>query len=297
MKLNLSLALTLAGAVIFPQPLQAAVPGSEGGAGYYISATQVSQAITALRAEALGAGKTSLRRTLLHQGAFNAELEYRSQPDKAPEVDATAGSFVIVLQGSGAIDVGAATDSPPRTLARGDAYMIAEKAKVAVTSFNGELIRLIVRMPHPGKPVTTISGPPKNYVSAEELARDAEASSSKVDPVSKRTVLTPLLNVGPFNNHLEYRVFASKDYHAHPTEAELFYVLSGKAEMVVGGDLVDPQSSEGDLHSNAVTDGITLKVGPGDLILVPENGPHSVLNIDGQVVMLSTHLPRPAPGL
>jgi len=78
----------------------------------------------------------------------------------------------------------------------------------------------------------------------------------------------------------------------HDKEAELFYVIDGSATLVTGGKLVNPTRT-GDNQSAATVEGGTAKrMGKGDFFLVPEGTPHWFSKIDGELTLMSLHLPR-----
>lgn len=105
----------------------------------------------------------------------------------------------------------------------------------------------------------------------------------------------PLLESGPFKAALEYHATPSTGYAAHINDDELFVVLEGSGTLTVGGTLVNPKRSGGNWTAPTDEGGIPHKLVKGDMILVPENVPHSVTQVDGKLVMMTMHLPRPAP--
>src|SRR6266699_1033011 len=77
------------------------------------------------------------------------------------------------------------------------------------------------------------------------------------------------LQLAPYNVNMEHRVPVAQNASVHEKEAELFYVIEG---------------------------GTTRKLGKGDFVLVPEGVPHWFSAIDGELTMMSLHLPRTGAG-
>lgn len=68
----------------------------------------------------------------------------------------------------------------------------------------------------------------------------------------------------------------------HHTDGDIFYCLSGTAEFVCGGELVDPkvkQNADGTLNKNevrgtSITNGTTYKLRAGEWLWIPASQPH-----------------------
>jgi mannose-6-phosphate isomerase-like protein (cupin superfamily) len=61
----------------------------------------------------------------------------------------------------------------------------------------------------------------------------------------------------------------------HDGSDDIYYVLDGKATLVLGGSLVDPSEiSPGEWRSKTATGGQTVTVKKGDLVVVPRGTPH-----------------------
>ena len=100
------------------------------------------------------------------------------------------------------------------------------------------------------------------------------------------------LQLAPYNVSMEHRVNVPQNASVHDKEAELFYVIDGSATLVTGGKLVNPTRT-GDNQSAATVEGGTAKrMGKGDFFLVPEGTPHWFSKIDGELTLMSLHLPR-----
>ena len=100
------------------------------------------------------------------------------------------------------------------------------------------------------------------------------------------------LQLAPYNVSMEHRVNVPQNASVHDKEAELFYVIDGSATLVTGGKLVNPTRT-GDNQAAATVEGGTAKrMGKGDFFLVPEGTPHWFSKIDGELTLMSLHLPR-----
>ena len=132
----------------------------------------------------------------------------------------------------------------------------------------------------------------KTYASSADVAalRDRAKSERKE---GQPTVSKPILQLAPYNANLEYRV-AVGPAAIHEREAEMFYVIEGSATLVTGGKLVNEKRTNAEnLGGTAVEGGTSQAVAKGDFVIVPENTPHWFSAINGTVVLMSLHVPRP----
>ena len=107
------------------------------------------------------------------------------------------------------------------------------------------------------------------------------------------TFTQPILRFAPYAASLEYRA-AVGPAAVHETEAEMFYVIEGSGTLVLGGKLANEKRSNAhNLTGTAIEGGSSQKVAKGDFFVVPENTPHWFSTIDGTLVLMSLHLPRP----
>lgn len=135
--------------------------------------------------------------------------------------------------------------------------------------------------------------PEKTFASAADVeALLAKAKSQRKD---QPLVSENILQLAPYSANLEYRASVGPAA-VHEKEAELFYVIEGSATMMTGGKLVDEKrTNAANLTGTAIEGGMSRKVAKGDFIIVPENTPHWFSAIDGTVVLMTLHLPRPVP--
>src|SRR5262245_39602651 len=102
------------------------------------------------------------------------------------------------------------------------------------------------------------------------------------------------LQLAPYNVSMEHRVNVPQNAAVHDKEAELFYVIDGSATLVTGGKLENPTRNGDNSQAASVEGGTTKKIAKGDFILVPEGTPHWFSAIDGELTLMSLHLPRTA---
>jgi len=101
------------------------------------------------------------------------------------------------------------------------------------------------------------------------------------------------LQLAPFNVNMEHRVPIMQAASVHEKEAELFYVVDGGGTIVTGGKLTNEKRTNADnLTGDGIEGGTSKKIAKGDFILVPEGQPHWFSQIDGELTLMSLHLPR-----
>ena len=101
------------------------------------------------------------------------------------------------------------------------------------------------------------------------------------------------LQLAPYNVNMEHRVKVPQMASVHDKEAELFYVIDGGGTIVTGGKLMNANRTNADNSSGSGIEGGTArKIGKGDFVLVPEGVPHWFSTVDGELTMMSLHLPR-----
>ena len=135
--------------------------------------------------------------------------------------------------------------------------------------------------------------PTKTFTSAAEVnALIAKAKSERKE--GQPTVAEPMLELGSYDGHLEYRAMVG-NAAVHEHEAELFYVIDGSATLTTGGKLVNEKRTDAaNLNGSAIEGGMPRAIAKGDWILVPENTPHWFSPINGVLVLFSMHVPAPA---
>lgn len=75
----------------------------------------------------------------------------------------------------------------------------------------------------------------------------------------------------------------SADAEVHDASDDVFYVLSGSAELTLGGTLENPrEATPGEWKSAKILNGKTFTITKGDLIVVPRGTPHQRINSPGK---------------
>jgi mannose-6-phosphate isomerase-like protein (cupin superfamily) len=127
--------------------------------------------------------------------------------------------------------------------------------------------------------------------SAEITTLIAKAKSERKE--GQAIVLEPVVQLAPYNAKLEYRASVG-NAAIHETEAELMYVVDGSGTIVMGGTLVNQaRSNATNLTGSAIEGGTPQNLAKGDFVFVPENTAHWVSAINGVLVMVTMHVPRP----
>jgi mannose-6-phosphate isomerase-like protein (cupin superfamily) len=136
---------------------------------------------------------------------------------------------------------------------------------------------------------------PKTYTSAAEV--QALIAKSKADRKEGQALVAQrILSLAPYNAGLEYRA-AVGPAAVHEKEAEMFYVIDGSATLMTGGKLTEEKRTNAEnLSGTGIEGGSSQAIAKGDFVIVPENTPHWFSSINGTLVLMSIHVPRPVPG-
>lgn len=135
---------------------------------------------------------------------------------------------------------------------------------------------------------------PKTYTSASDvMALIAKAKSERKE--GQANVSERILLLAPYSANLEYRAsIGTAAIHEH--DAEFFYVIDGSGTLVTGGKLVDEKrTSPVNLSGASIEGGASQHIAKGDFVVVPENTAHWFSAIDGTIVLMTLHVPRPVP--
>jgi glc operon protein GlcG len=135
-----------------------------------------------------------------------------------------------------------------------------------------------------------------------QAAADAFATGGKRATVEYRRaadVRTAFATGAELVAQPEFRVNASRrdgpgDGEVHEQDTDVFYVLDGRAEFVVGGELVDPRpAGAGELRGREVRGGSVYSLQRGDVITVPRGVPHWFRRVDAPFVYYVVKLTSP----
>lgn len=137
-------------------------------------------------------------------------------------------------------------------------------------------------------------GTTKTYTSAAEI-KSLMAKAKSERKGDQPIVAERILQLAPYRASLEYRG-AVGPAAVHEKEAEMFYVIDGSATLTTGGKLTkESRQNAENLTGSGIEGGQSQEVSKGDFIIVPENTPHWFSKINGTVVLMSFHVPRPVP--
>ena len=127
--------------------------------------------------------------------------------------------------------------------------------------------------------------------SADVAALVAKAKNERKE--DQAIVVERILQLAPYKANLEYRASIGRAA-IHEKEAELIYVIAGSGKIVIGGTLVnETHSNPTNLSGTAIDGGTSRNISKGDFIIVPENTAHWISKINGKLVLMSLHIPRP----
>jgi len=144
------------------------------------------------------------------------------------------------------------------------------------------------------QPAKQAKQPPANktYVSASDVtAMMAKAKNERKQ--DQANFSQALLQLAPYSANMEYRSAVPQAAAVHEKEAEMFFVIDGSGTLVTGGKLVCETRNGDNLTGTAIEGGDTQAVAKGDFFIVPENTPHWFSKINGTLVLMSLHVPRP----
>jgi len=77
---------------------------------------------------------------------------------------------------------------------------------------------------------------------------------------------------------------------AHPGNTEVHYIIEGTGTLVTGGTIVRATNAAALAE---IKDGVTRRVAPGDVVVVPENSPHWYKDLDAPITYLEVRFVAP----
>jgi glc operon protein GlcG len=126
-----------------------------------------------------------------------------------------------------------------------------------------------------------------------QAAADAFVAASHAAAVEYRpanAVRAAFAAGAPLIEDAAFKVNASRrdgpgEAEVHLRDTDIFYVLQGKAELLTGGELVEPRSTaDGELRGSALRDGARWQLAAGDVITIPRGTPHWFARVDAPFV-------------
>ena len=130
-----------------------------------------------------------------------------------------------------------------------------------------------------------------NFASSPEILALVARAKRKIKP-DQPLVQLPLLRLAPYTAFMEYRRGAwSAAYHP---DIEIVYVVEGSGTIIIGGSLVgEKPGADGNRSGTDITGGVARKVSTGDFFMVPKQTPHMFPKPDGDLVLITMHVPSP----
>ena len=135
----------------------------------------------------------------------------------------------------------------------------------------------------------------KAFASSSDVA--AMIAKAKAERKPDQPIFAqPILRFAPYTASLEYRAIVGPA-SVHEKEAEMFYVVEGGGTLVTGGKLTkETRTNPENLTGTGIEGGTAHPVAKGDFFVVPEGTAHWFSKVDGVLVLMSFHVPRPVPG-
>lgn len=115
---------------------------------------------------------------------------------------------------------------------------------------------------------------------AAEFAKAHARSAASVTIVPRRTVEAGFPKDATLVSNEHFRVSASHregpgQAEVHLNDTDIFYVLKGSAELIVGGSVSDPQQlTPVEIRGSAIVGGESHTIEHGDVITIPNGVPH-----------------------
>ena len=109
---------------------------------------------------------------------------------------------------------------------------------------------------------------------AAELKGYAKTLSPKIN--EKKVASEVLSTVGNYRFQIAHRE-GSGEGEWHEKQADIFFVQSGEATLVYGGELVDARKTgEGEMMAPSIKGGMEKKLAAGDVVTIPAKQPHQL---------------------
>ncbi len=115
---------------------------------------------------------------------------------------------------------------------------------------------------------------------AAEFAKNQPHRTAQVTVIPRATVEAGFATDATLLSDTEFRVNASHrtgpgEAEVHVTDTDIFYVLRGRAELIVGGKVSDPHALSADeIRGSKIEGGEAHTIGQGDVVTIPRGVPH-----------------------
>jgi mannose-6-phosphate isomerase-like protein (cupin superfamily) len=115
---------------------------------------------------------------------------------------------------------------------------------------------------------------------AEDMRTSSKSLAAKAADDSHHAASKPLSDF-PHELFMLARREADGQPELHETQADVFVIQSGSATLVVGGTLVNAETTAPhEKRNGAIQGGTRQKLSPGDVVRIPANMPHQLV-LDG----------------
>jgi hypothetical protein len=162
----------------------------------------------------------------------------------------------------------------------------------------GTILALLLLRTPPLKPsapqqTATKSGAPALYASAQDIA-SALAKAENEWKQGQPFVSERILQMSPYTIDIQYRPAASQPAEVRDNFAEMIIVKAGSGTLVTGEKLVNEKRTTAEISTGtSIEGGKSRHIAPGDQFFLPNSTPVWFSEIEGSLVLLSLHLPRP----
>ena len=131
--------------------------------------------------------------------------------------------------------------------------------------------------------------------------KDQLAKMTEDRPTQEYTIVE---RVGAYRLSVEHRKLPQRPA-VHEQEAEIWFVIDGNATITTGGSIVGAAAptagtatqAPGNVFGKVINNGTPNRVGPGDLLLIPEGVPHQITDASPTLKFVVFELTRPKTGL
>ncbi len=183
---------------------------------------------------------------------------HRDKPGALQTQKAT--SIIFVTDGDGMFVAGAQT----QRLTKGDLIVVPAGAVQSFKSVSPSISYYLVTVP-------VLAAGAKSevvYVGRDKVAASMKKAGPLADGPNLR--VSGGYRTGPYAP-ADYR----PDVEVHTNEADLFYVVEGRATQVLGGSVVGGrETAPGQIRGSKIDGGQTYQLGKGDVMWVPAGMPH-----------------------
>jgi mannose-6-phosphate isomerase-like protein (cupin superfamily) len=110
---------------------------------------------------------------------------------------------------------------------------------------------------------------------------EVAAFEKKLDKDPRTSAQNPVLSIMNITEKETVRRTSfgkSGEAEIHGSATDVFSILTGEGEFVVGGAIVDPRTTNpGEVRGPSIKGGTRKKVAVGDIVVVPPGTPHQIL--------------------